>query len=73
MTVEGHRWKVTRDTKERVRVVRAGIEKERRSFQNTTQPCPTHGDVSNFVRRDGAFTRGFAIFKCPRNHEFKVG
>ena len=53
--------------------IRKNIEKDRADFEKTKQLCPTHNIDGTFVRREGAYTRGFAIFKCPKGHEFKVG
>jgi len=73
VTKEGSRWKVTPEMQKRVLRVRKEIEKERTDFEKTSQACPTHGDEAEFVRREGAYTRGYAIFRCPKGHDFKVG
>jgi len=59
--------------KDRVKQIRKGIEEDRKEFEQSKQPCPTHSLDGTFVRRDGAYTRGFAIFMCPKGHEFQVG
>lgn len=59
--------------KERILEIRKNIEKDRADFENTPQPCPVHAEDGKFVRRKGFYTRGFAIFGCPKGHEFKVG
>ena len=72
-TKERNNWNVTSKALARVREIRKEIEKEKILFENTPQICPTHGDASNFKKRDGAYTRGFAVFECPQGHEFQIG
>jgi hypothetical protein len=67
------KWVVTPELKKRVESIRTEIDIERKEFENNPQLCPIHDKESRFVKREGAYTRGYAIFRCPEGHSFKVG
>ena len=74
MTAEmSGKWKPTRETRARVSEIRKGIEQDRKEFENQTSNCPIHDLPSHFDRREGSYTRGYAVFRCPKGHDFKVG
>ncbi len=67
------KWQVTPELRKRIAEIRRAIEKEDKEFEKTPQPCPQHNKPGKFVRYDGAYTRGYAVFRCPEGHEFQVG
>ena len=67
------KWQVSDKNRQRVIEIRKEIENDRKEFEKSTPPCPIDRLPGKFVKYDGAYTRGFAIFKCPKGHEFKVG
>jgi len=75
MTLEmsTNKWQITPELKARIAEIRKDIEREDREFEKNPQTCPKHNKPGKFVRNDGAYTRGYAIFECPEGHEFQVG
>jgi len=67
-------WAITNDVKEYILKATEAVERSRREFESQILPCPFDGSISKFIRYEGAYTRGWAMFKCQKkNHEIQVG
>lgn len=66
-------WEINPEVRQQIVEAREAIEGARKEFENTPRSCPEHGKPSMFDRYEGAYTRGWAVFKCPNGHEFRYG
>lgn len=67
-------WAMTDEVMREIAEAKIGIEQSRREFESQILRCPFDGGDSIFVRYGGAYTRGWAIFRCKvKSQEFQVG
>ena len=67
-------WAITNKIKREVEEARIAIERSRQEFESQILQCPFDESDSTFVRYQGAYTRGWSIFRCEKEaHEFQVG
>ena len=66
-------WEITDKVREEIAKAKVAIEKSGKGFEGLVISCPTDGSNSKFVRYEGSYTRGWAIFRCENGHEFQQG
>ncbi len=67
-------WKITPDIEDRIDNLKRHIERAQIEFERSIQSCTWCGGPGRFIRREGVYTRGWAVFKCDNcKKEFPVG
>lgn len=70
----GDAWVINDDLRREIIEAKEAVERSRKEFENQVRPCPFDGSNSRFLRYEGSYTRGWAIFICEeKGDQFQQG